>query len=40
MRTVMAQTKEHRLKVLNAAATNLKSWVKQVKRLIFKDILS
>lgn len=31
MRTVMAQTKEHRLKVLNAAATNLKSWLKQVR---------
>uniref|UniRef100_A0A915DZG4 V-type proton ATPase subunit a n=1 Tax=Ditylenchus dipsaci TaxID=166011 RepID=A0A915DZG4_9BILA len=31
MRTVMAQTKEHRLKVLNAAAVNLRSWLKQVR---------
>lgn len=30
MRTVMAQTKEHRLKVLNAAAINIKNWIKQV----------
>uniref|UniRef100_A0A915EPF9 V-type proton ATPase subunit a n=1 Tax=Ditylenchus dipsaci TaxID=166011 RepID=A0A915EPF9_9BILA len=27
----MAQTKEHRLKVLNAAAVNLRSWLKQVR---------
>ncbi|KAI1733055.1 v-type ATPase subunit family domain-containing protein [Ditylenchus destructor] len=31
MRTVMSQTKEHRLKVLNAAAVNLRSWMKQAR---------
>lgn len=30
MQTVISQTKEHRLKVLNAAAANLKNWLKQV----------
>lgn len=30
MSTVIGQTKEHRLKVLNAAAINLRAWLKQV----------
>lgn len=32
MNTVLGQTKEHRLKVLNAAAANIKAWLKQVSR--------
>lgn len=31
MRTVMAQTHDHRLKVLNAAAMNHRAWLKQVR---------
>lgn len=31
MQTVIAQTRDHRLKVLNAAAANIRGWVKQVR---------
>lgn len=34
METVMGQTREHRLKVLNAAASNIKNWLKQVSTLL------
>ncbi|CAD5226514.1 unnamed protein product [Bursaphelenchus xylophilus] len=36
MQTVIGQTKDHRLKVLNAAAANLKAWLKQVR--LYKSI--
>ncbi|KAI6200552.1 V-type proton ATPase subunit a [Aphelenchoides besseyi] len=36
MQTVMGQTREHRLKVLNAAAVNIRGWLKQVR--LYKSI--
>jgi V-type H+-transporting ATPase subunit a len=36
MQTVLSQTKEHRLKVLNAAAANVRAWLKQVR--LYKSI--
>ncbi|KAI6222495.1 V-type proton ATPase subunit a [Aphelenchoides fujianensis] len=36
METVMGQTREHRLKVLNAASANIKNWLKQVR--LYKSI--
>jgi V-type H+-transporting ATPase subunit a len=36
MYTVLRQTKDHRLKVLNAAAANIRAWLKQVR--LYKSI--